>query len=58
MRLTGSDNEASSARAHRTIRDAIAKDKNKITIKEYCQYEKLDFKEIWIFLREGKYVNQ
>ncbi len=58
MRLTGSDNEASTARAHRAIRDAIAKDKHKITVKEYCQYEKLDFKEIWIFLREGKYANQ
>ncbi len=58
MRLTGSDNEASAGRMHRTIRDSIAQDKRKLTIKEYCQYERLDFKEIWIFLREGKYVNQ
>lgn len=58
MRLTGSDNEASAGRMHRAIRDSIAKDKRKLTIKEYCQYERLDFKEIWIFLREGKYVNQ
>lgn len=56
MRLIGTDNEASAGRMHRAIRDAIAKDKRKLTVKEYCQYERLDFKEIWSFLREGKYI--
>lgn len=56
MRLTGTDNETSAGRMHRTIRDAIAKNKRKLTIKEYCEYERLDFKEIWTFLREAKYA--
>jgi predicted ester cyclase len=58
MRLNGCNNEASAGRMHRAIRDSIAENKRKLTIKEYCQYERLDFKEIWLFLREGKYVNQ
>ena len=51
MLLTGSNSYQSCSRLHRTIRDAIASDKKKITIREYCNYEKIDFNEIWKFLR-------
>jgi hypothetical protein len=51
MILTGSSSYQSCSRLHHTIRDAIALDKKKITIREYCNYEKIDFKEIWEFLR-------
>jgi hypothetical protein len=46
MFLTGSDNYKSCAKSHRTIRDALAHKKRKLTIKEYCDFEKLSFEEI------------
>lgn len=54
MRLTGGDNETSAQRTHRTIRDALRKNKRKLTIQEYCDYEGLNFDEIWAFLRNTK----
>ena len=54
MRLTGCDNENSAAKSHRAIRDSIAKGKRKLTIKEYCEYEKINFKEIWDIVRKGQ----
>jgi hypothetical protein len=36
---------------HRNIRDAIAPNKRKITIQEYCKYEGVSFDEVWKFLR-------
>lgn len=52
MQLTGSKNYYASARTHKSIREAIAKGKRKITIREYCMYEKIDFIEIWQLLRD------
>ena len=46
MFLTGSDNYKSCAKAHRAIRDALATNKRKLTIKEYCDFEKLSLEEI------------
>jgi hypothetical protein len=51
MLLTGSCSYQSCSRLHRTIRDAIAANKRKITIREYCNYEGIDYTEIWEFLR-------
>lgn len=51
MKLIGSNNYSSCANQHKVIRDCIAKGKKKLTVKEYCDYEKLDFKEITAFLK-------
>jgi hypothetical protein len=51
MNLTGSNSYQSCSRLHRTIRDAITADKKKLTIREYCDFEKIDFGKIWKFLR-------
>ncbi len=54
MELTGSNSYTGTARSHLAIRDAIAPDKRKITIREYCQYEGVSFEEVWEFLRAKK----
>ena len=51
MKLNGSTNYNSCANLHRAIRDAIEKGKRKLTVKEYCEYEKIDFDYIWKTLR-------
>lgn len=51
MRITGVENYYSVARAHLAIRDAICKGKRKLTIREYCKYEGLDYDEMLKFLR-------
>lgn len=51
MKLTGSNNYNSCANLHRAIRDGIAERKKKLTIKEYCEHEKIDFDYVWKFLR-------
>jgi predicted chitinase len=51
MKITGSNNYNSCGNLHRTIRDSIAKNKKKLTVKEYCDYEKVDFEYVWNFLR-------
>ena len=51
MRLMDTHHYDSAQRAHKGIRDAIAPDKRKLTIKEYCEFEKVPFEEIWEFLR-------
>lgn len=58
MLIIGCDNLRSTQQAHKAIRDALCKDKRKLTIKEYCKYEGLDFKEIWAFLRNTKTENK
>lgn len=35
----------------RTLRDVLKKRSKYITIKEYCEYEELDFNYVWDFLR-------
>jgi hypothetical protein len=37
---------------HLTVRDALGKSKKRITIKEFCEYEQLEFDYIWKVLRE------
>ena len=40
---------------YKSVRDAInKKHSKKITIKEFCDYEELDFNYIWHLLRENK----
>lgn len=51
MKITGSNNYNSCGNLHRAIRDSIAKDKKKLTVKEYCDFEKVDFDYVWNFLR-------
>ena len=51
MRLMDTDHYDSAQRAHKAIRDAIALDKKKLTIKEYCNFEKLRYEEVCEFLR-------
>jgi hypothetical protein len=53
MRLTGSNNYNSTGNVHRALRDSIGKNKKKITIKEYCDYENVDFDFVWNFLRKN-----
>ncbi|HXD91698.1 MAG TPA: hypothetical protein VNX01_00720, partial [Bacteroidia bacterium] len=52
MFLYGSDSYNSCANQHKNIRECIEKGKRKLTIKEYCEYEKIDFKYIWEVLRK------
>lgn len=52
QRLLGCDNYKSAARQHLAIRDALGKKGNKLTIKEYCACEDLDFNYVWNYLRE------
>lgn len=49
--LTGCNNYRSACRQHIALRDSLGKKGKHITIKEYCDYEKLDFEYIWNFLR-------
>ncbi|MDP1801197.1 MAG: hypothetical protein Q8L81_07595 [Bacteroidota bacterium] len=51
MKLIGSDSYKSAAREHLAIRDAMKKKVKKITIKEYCEFEMLDFAYVWGYLR-------
>ncbi len=53
MLLVGGNNIRSAQRMHRVIRDSLGTDKRKLTIKEYCKYEQLNFDEIWFALRES-----
>lgn len=52
--LLGVDNYRSAARQHQAARDSIGKKSNKMTIKEYCECEDLDFNYVWEFLRGKK----
>ena len=51
MILTGSSNYTSVANTHKAIRDALGKGKKKLLIKEYCEYECIDFDYVWKVLR-------
>ena len=56
QKLIGSDSYRSAARQHQSLRDVL--EKKHLTIKEYCDYEKLDFEYIWSFLRIKKNVQK
>ena len=51
MKITGSNNYNSCGNLHRAIRDSLNVGKKKLTVKEYCEYEKVDFDYVWDFLR-------
>ena len=51
MKLSGSYSYFGCAKSHRGIRESMAK-KKKMTIKEYCDYEIIDFEYVWKYLRE------
>ena len=51
MKLTGSENYNSTGNYHRQIRDTRFGSKKKITIKEYCEAEKIEFNYVWQVLR-------
>jgi len=51
QRLLGIDNYKSAAKQHKTVRDSLNKKGKKITIKEYCECEDLDFEYVWEYLR-------
>jgi len=54
MRLEGFFNYKSANRRHVQIRDALSQQgsrKRRLTIKEYCDYEQLPSREIWLLLR-------
>ncbi|MEO8759761.1 MAG: hypothetical protein ABI388_01980 [Bacteroidia bacterium] len=51
MTLTGLYSYSGAGKAHRTIREAIAHNKRKITVREYCEYEGVSYDEVWTFLR-------
>lgn len=51
MKLLGSNNYSSCANQHKIIRDSIANGKKKLTVKEYCDYEKIEFEVVWKFIR-------
>ncbi len=52
MLLTGSNNYFSCAKQHRALRDCMGANKRKLTIKEYCTHETIDFEYVWKFLRK------
>lgn len=54
QRLLGCDHYNTANRQHLAIRDALGKKSRYITIKEYCDYEELDFEYVWVFLRGKK----
>lgn len=58
QKLIGSDSYRSAARQHQAIRDALEKKTKHLTIKEYCEYEQLDFDYVWNFLRTKKNVQK
>jgi len=54
MELLGCSNYNSVQRMHQEIRRKLGKKKShKLTIKEYCDFEELDFEYIWGYLRGG-----
>jgi hypothetical protein len=51
QRLLGSENYNTANKLHLSVRDALCKKSKYITIKEYCEYEGLEFNYIWEVLR-------
>jgi hypothetical protein len=62
MLLTGTERYETARKEHETLRQLtkptskrsavfIKRSKQKITIREYCRYMGIDFREVWQFLR-------
>jgi hypothetical protein len=54
MILLGCDHYNTANRLRLSVKDALGKKSNLITIKEYCEYEELDFTYVWEILRGKK----
>ena len=54
QRLLGFKHNASASKEFRMLRDILKKKSKRITIKEYCEYEEIDFDYVWEFLRGDK----
>jgi hypothetical protein len=52
--LMGIDSYSAASRIHLGIRDALGKKNKRLTIKEYCEFEELDFEYVWTYLRIEK----
>lgn len=52
--LLGIDSYRSAAKQLQSVRDTLQKKGRRITIKEYCEAEDLDFEYVWRFLRGNK----
>ena len=52
MELTGGYSYEGCSKQHKAIRDSLADKKRRLTIHEYCKYEKIDFDYVWKYLRE------
>lgn len=55
MKLTGTDHYNTANRILLSVRDAVGVRSKYLTIKQYCNYEGLDFTEIWCILRSVPY---
>ncbi len=51
MVLLGNNRYNTALEYHLSVRDALGKSKKRITIKEFCEYEQLDFDYVWQVLR-------
>jgi len=51
QRLLGFKHYTNASKEFRTLRDILKKKSKHITIKEYCEYEEIDFEYVWEFLR-------
>ena len=54
MLLVGYNYYKSAQRQHMAIRKQLGKERGHITIKEYCEFERLEFEYIWEVLRGKK----
>ena len=52
MRLTGSNSYEATRQLHKSIREAIVINKRKLTIKEYCKFEVIEYNEVIEFLNK------
>jgi len=52
MILSGNKHYQNAWRELRTILDGFGSDKRKITVKEYCHYEGIDFTEVTEYLNQ------
>lgn len=51
QKLLGCESYKTANSEHKSLRDVLNKKTKHITIKEYCEYEGIDFAYVWGFLR-------
>lgn len=52
--ITGMSDLSAAQRTHLAIRDALGKTAKYLTIKEYCEYCEIDYKETVEFLNDNR----